>query len=127
MTSLVVAPLPGRPVRPDASPARRRCTLPVAVYGIERSQTDPNGTSSSPRARARATASIRTLDPTDLPAGVGTRIEAREPLFSTTLLGPGATRTLALRADARGLPQGTAPDELAFLTNSPTRASSASR
>jgi hypothetical protein len=95
-------------------------TLPVAAYGLQRSATDPNGTLYFTSRTSASAASIRTIDPTDLPAGVGTRLDAREPLYSRTLLAPGATRTLALSADASGLPQGTATDELAFLTNSPT-------
>ena len=93
--------------------------LPVTAYGLQRSATDPNGTLYFTSRTSASVASIRTIDPTDLPANVGTRLDAREPLYSRTLLAPGATRTLALAADARGLPQGTATDELAFLTNSP--------
>ncbi|HEX8297756.1 MAG TPA: NF038122 family metalloprotease [Rubricoccaceae bacterium] len=93
--------------------------LPVAAYGLQRSATDPNGTLYFTSRTGGSVASIRTIDPTDLPANVGTRLDAREPLYSQTLLAPGMTRSLALFADARGLPQGTATDELAFLTNSP--------
>ncbi len=92
--------------------------LPAASYGIERSPTDPNGTFAFTSRTSGGTATLRTVDPADLPAGVGTRLEAREPIFSTALLAPGVTRTLMLRADARDLPQGTATDELIFLTNS---------
>ena len=94
--------------------------LPVTAYGLQRSRLDPNGTFYFTSRTTSGVASIRTLDPTDLPAGVGTRIEAAAPLYSQALVAPAETRALALVVDGRGLPEGTTTDELAFLTNAPT-------
>ena len=95
-------------------------TLPITAYGIERSRTDPNGTLYFTSRTTSGTASIRTLDPPDLPAGVGTRLDAGGPLFTSSFLAPGEARTLALVVDGRGTPEGQLTDELAFLTNAPT-------
>ena len=94
--------------------------LPTGVYGLQRSRTDPNGTLYVTTWTSAGTASIRSLDPPDLPAGVGTRIDAAGPLHSHALLAPGGTRPLALIVDGRGLSEGIAEDELAFLTNAPS-------
>ena len=95
--------------------------LPVLTYGLERSRTDPNGTLYFTSRTSAGVASIRTLDPEDLPAGVGTRIEAASPLFENALVAPGETRTLSLLVDGRGVAEGQqVTDELAFLTNAPT-------
>jgi hypothetical protein len=95
--------------------------LPVTGFGLQRSKTDPNGTIYfSSRTSGAGVASIRTLDPPDLPAGVGTRLEAGGPLYSAELLAPGTTRSLALVVDGTGLGETTVTDELAFLTNAPT-------
>jgi hypothetical protein len=95
-------------------------TLPTTAYGIERSQADPNGTLYYTSRTASSTASIRTVDPPDRPAGVGTRLEAATPLYTRDLVAPGTTVSLALVVDARGLGEGSVTDELAFLTNAPT-------
>ena len=96
-------------------------TLPTSTYGVQRSRTDPDGTLYITSRTSGTTASIRSLDPADLPANVGTRLEAGAPLFSTSLLAPGATRTLSLVVDGVGLTEGSVEDELAFLTNSPSQ------
>lgn len=95
-------------------------TLPVIGYGIQRSLLDPNGTMYFTSRTTGTTASIRTIDPPDLPAGVGTRLEAATPLYARDLVAPGLERALALVVDARGLGVGSVSDELAFLTNAPT-------
>ena len=94
-------------------------TIPT-TYGLQRSRLDPNGVIYVSTRTSGTTASIRAFDPPDLPANVGTRLEAATPLFSVDLLAPGATDNLSLIVDTRGTPQGTLTDELAFLTNAPT-------
>ncbi len=91
--------------------------LPTSVYGVKRSRLDPNGTLYVTSRSSATSASIRSVDPPDLPANVGTRLEAGAPLFSTGLLAPGATQTLSLIVDGTGLTEGSVQDELAFLTN----------
>ncbi len=94
-------------------------TLPTSTYGVKRSRLDPNGTLYLTSRTGAGAASIRSLDPPDLPANVGTRLEAAAPLFSVGLLAPGATQTLPLVVDGTGLTEGSVQDELAFLTNAP--------
>ncbi len=96
-------------------------TLPTATYGVQRSRQDPNGTLYITSRTSGTNASIRTLDPPDLPPSVGTRLEAGAPLFSNGLLAPGATQTLSLVVDGTGLTEGAVQDELAFLTNAPNQ------
>ncbi len=97
--------------------------LTGSTFGIKRSRIDPNGVLyyTNRRLGTQVFANLRTVDPPDLPAGVGTRLFAAEPLARRVQLAPGATQTFGLIVDATDLAENVSvQDELAFFTNAPT-------
>ena len=93
----------------------------IGVYGLLRDRLDPNGSFFvTTRPDIGVQARIVRIDPVDLPASVGTLIDAAEPPFADRSLEPQETIQLTFEVDARELDPGDQIDEVAFLTNNPT-------
>ena len=91
------------------------------INGYLRSRTDPNGMAyyvANPTAAGGSV--VYRVDPPNLQAGIGTRIDAGGRVFSNQGVLATAAFSVPLVVDATGLAPGTYPDQVAFLTNNPT-------
>ena len=95
------------------------------IAGYLRSAADPDGTAyyvvGDPIVVPNgAVGRVFLVDPPDVPEGVGTRVEAREPLYGDQTVEAGQQVELALRIDGLRIDGGSYTDEIAFLTNGPS-------
>ena len=89
------------------------------INGYLRSRTNPN-TAAYYVANPSATVSrVFRVDPPNLQAGIGTRIDAGGAVFSNQGINAQATFAVPLVIDATGLMAGTYTEQIAFLTNNP--------
>ncbi|PAP75199.1 NF038122 family metalloprotease [Rubrivirga marina] len=92
------------------------------VFGLLRDRLDPNGSffvTTIPIATDGVQARLVRIDPPDLPANVGTILDAAEPIFADRSIGPREPFDVVLTIDGRDVGPGELTDELAFLTNNP--------
>ena len=90
------------------------------INGYLRSRLEPNGKAYYVANPVNGVSRVYLVDPPDLPASFGTRIEAGEPLFADQSVGPREEFELDLIFDGRGLAQGVYSEDLLFLTNRPS-------
>ncbi len=92
------------------------------VFGLLRDRLDPDGSffvTTRPATGGGVSTRLVRFDPPDLPAGVGTVVDAASPVFADRSVAPGETVEVTVEVDGRDLDQGDRADELAFLTNNP--------
>ena len=90
------------------------------VYALHRDKRDPNGSFYvATRANASGRTQIVRFDPVDLQDGIGTRFEARQPLFADRSIDPRAAFDLRLTVEGDDLAVGTYTEDLTLLTNDP--------
>ena len=92
------------------------------VFGLLRDRLDPNGSffvTTIPVATDGVSARLVRIDPPDLPTGVGTILDAAEPIFADRSIAPRETFSVVLSIDGTDVDAGERTDELAFLTNNP--------
>ena len=92
------------------------------VFGLLRDRLDPNGSffvTTIPIPTDNVRARLVRIDPPDLPASVGTILDAAEPIFADRSIAPREAFSVVLSVDGTDLSAGEQTDELAFLTNNP--------
>lgn len=89
------------------------------INGYLRSQTDPNGAAYYVANPAAGVSRVFRVDPPNVQAGIGTRIDAAGRVFSNQGVPAKGEFAVPLVLDATGLTPGTYTEEIAFLTNNP--------
>ncbi|WP_420456272.1 NF038122 family metalloprotease [Rubrivirga sp.] len=96
----------------------------TGVFGMLRDRLDPNGSffvTTRPDASSAVQSRLVRFDPPDVPAGIGTVVQALSPIFADRSIEPQEAFDVRIEVDGRDLDPGDRTDEIAFLTNNPAQ------